>query len=118
MNPNCYICTAESSETGQLSQAGPSGLLQTTNIGKRRANVETVTPVNSSKVIDNIVPSSSKKRSYEELCSNDAPSCSGKRSYEHLFGDISDLLATDISSTTIACCLLDSTRVIIKESYF
>ncbi|EZA52142.1 Chromosome transmission fidelity protein 18-like protein [Ooceraea biroi] len=101
-------------ETRQLSQSGPSRVSQTTNENRHQASVETLTPVNSSTVIDNSVPSSSKKRSYEELCGNDAPSSSKKRSYEEvlcgsdapggsgqhnyedLFGDISDLLRTDI----------------------
>jgi len=51
------------------------------------------------------VPSSSKKRSYEELYDNNVSDDSGKHSYEDLFGDISDLLKTDISGMTVTCWL-------------
>jgi len=58
------------------------------------------------------VSNSSKKRSYEELCDNNV--CNDrekhetdgdyeKHNYEDLFGDISDLLKTDISGMIIIC---------------
>lgn len=64
----------------QPSQPGPSGISQTTNRNKQQASVEISTPVSRDEIIDNNIPS-----------------CSRKRTYEELFGDISDLLGNDIS---------------------
>jgi len=86
--------TAETFEIKRLSQPGPSGISQTTN--RSQQINKAFTSINSNKVIDN-VSSSSKKRTYEELCDNNVSGDSGKHTYEDLFGDISDLLKTDIS---------------------
>lgn len=72
--------------------------LADTNRNKNQA--KTSISVNFDKVIDNDASSSNKKRSYD-LYHNSIPGSSKKRSYEELFGDISDLLETNVSG--IAC---------------
>lgn len=96
-----------------MSQLGPSHskVSRTANGNKHQTSIEIPAPVNSDKIsaadsskkrgyeelYGDSIPSGSKKRIQEELCSDGTPSGSKKRSYEELFGDISDLLGTDIS---------------------
>jgi len=67
--------------------------LADTNRNKNQA--KTSISVNFDKVIDNDASSSNKKRN--DLYHNSIPGSSKKRSYEELFGDISDLLETNVS---------------------
>ncbi|XP_011151397.1 chromosome transmission fidelity protein 18 homolog isoform X2 [Harpegnathos saltator] len=67
----------------QLSQPGPSGISQTANRNKQQASVEVSIP--------------SQLTSCNEIIDNNTPSTSRKRTYEELFGDISDLLGNDVS---------------------
>lgn len=83
-------------ELETLAQPGPSGVSRTANRNKDQAGNKT--SVTFDKVIDNDASSNNKKR-YEE--SDNMPSSSKKRNYEELFGDISDLLETNVSGMIV-----------------
>lgn len=75
-----------------MTQPGPSGVSRTAN--RNKDQTETSTSVNLDKVVDNNASSSNKKK---DLYQNSIPGSSKKRNYEELFGDISDLLGTNVS---------------------
>ncbi|XP_011053848.1 PREDICTED: chromosome transmission fidelity protein 18 homolog [Acromyrmex echinatior] len=84
-----------------LSQFDPgpstSGISWTANDNKHQSGVEIPLPVNADKV--NNITSNNKKRGYEKYCDS-IPSSSKKRSCDELFSDISNLLDMDISVDT------------------
>ncbi|KAG5315342.1 CTF18 protein, partial [Pseudoatta argentina] len=84
-----------------LSQFDPgpstSGISWTANDNKHQSGVEIPLPVNADKV--NNVTSNNKKRGYEKYCDS-IPSSSKKRSCDELLSDISNLLDMDISVDT------------------
>ncbi|KAL6423197.1 hypothetical protein ACFW04_010103 [Cataglyphis niger] len=87
-----YEALRELEELETLARPGPSGVSRTANRNKDQTGNKT--SVSFDKVIDNDAPSNNKKH-YEE--SDNMPSSSKKRNYEELFGDISDLLETNVS---------------------
>lgn len=86
-----------------MTQPGPSGVSRTAN--RNKDQIETSASVNFDKIVDNNASSSNKR---EDLYQNSTPGSSRKRNYVELFGDISDLLETNVSGIPMAIEIYNS----------